>query len=84
MFDIPVLCHMRILEKSEFELIFSLGTFIVCCWLICDCRYQTAKNNINVAFPVRVFCNTAIIIRSLLIPSFLTRSKSKLVESPMS
>ena len=77
-----MLCHMRSLEKSEFELILSLGTFIVYCWLIC--RYQTVKSNKKLAFPVRVSCNTAIIIWSLLIPSFLTRSKSKLVESLMS
>ena len=47
------------------------------------CRYQTAKSNKNVVFPVRVSCNTSIIIWSLLIPSFVS-SNSKLVEPVMS
>ena len=48
----------------------NLGAFIVYSWLICG--YQTAKSNKKVAFPVRVSCNTAIIIWSLLIPSFFS------------
>ena len=47
------------------------------------CRYQTPKCNKNVSFPVRVSCNTLIIIWPLLIPSFVS-SNSKLVEPVMS
>ena len=70
---------MRIWGRLEFELIFSL-IYLYSCWFIC--RYQTAKSNKKVAFPVRISCNTAIIIWSLMIPSFVS-SKSKLVEPLM-
>ena len=57
----------------------NLGIFTVYCCLIC--RYQIAKSNTKVGFPVHVSCNTAIIIWSLLIPSFVIGSNSKFVES---
>ena len=64
--------------------LYNLSTFIIYCWLMM-CRYQTAKTKVIIKLLfLCVSCNTAIIIWSLLIPSFVTRSKSKHVESPVS